>query len=84
MLINSSNNHEYFSHKYNVSNETRDYLDFCGKNFKEVERDKSFFKKDLKKNIFYHTKKKIKSLFFICSVAKTNFNPKDLTTMFLI
>ncbi len=83
LLVDGSNNHEYFSHKYNVSNETRDYLDFCGKNFKEVERDKNFFKKDLKKNIFYHTKKKIKSLFFIYFIAKKNFNPKDLLSMFL-
>ncbi len=83
LLVDGSNNHEYFSHKYNVSNETRDYLNFCGSNFKEAKRDKNFFKKDLKKNIFYHTKKKIKSLFLICSIAKTNFNPKELATMFL-
>ncbi len=82
LLVDGSNNHEYFSHKYNVSNETRDHLDFCGRNFKEAQRDKNFFKKDLKKNIFYHTKKKIKSLFFICSIAKRNFNLKDLVSMF--
>ena len=82
LLVDGSNNHEYFSHKYNVSNETRDYLDFCGRNFKEAQRDKNFFKKDLKKNIFYYNKKKIKSLFFICSMTKRNFNSKDLTLMF--
>ena len=82
LLVDGSNNHEYFSHKYNVSNETRDYLDFCARNFKEAQRDKNFFKQDLKKNIFYYTKKKIKSLFFIYSIAKKNFNPKDLTSMF--
>jgi len=82
LLVDGSNNHEYFSHKYNVSNETRDYLDFCGRNFKESQREKNFFKKDLKKNIFYHTKKKIKSLFFICSMEKKFFNSKDLVSMF--
>ena len=82
LLVDGSNNHEYFSHKYNVSNETRDHLDFCGRNFKEAQRDKNFFKKDLKKNIFYHTKKRIKSLFFISSIAKRNFNLKDLVSMF--
>tara|TARA_B100000700_G_scaffold182459_1_gene201343 strand:- start:1050 stop:2297 length:1248 start_codon:yes stop_codon:yes gene_type:complete len=82
LLVDSSNNHEYFCHKYKVSNETRDYLDFCGKNFKEVQKNKNFFKKDLKKNIFFHKKNKIKSLFFIYSLAKTNFKPKDLMSMF--
>ena len=82
LLVDSSDNHEYFCHKYKVSNETRDYLDFCGKNFKEVQKNKNFFKKDLKKNIFFHKKNKIKSLFFIYSLAKTNFKPKDLMSMF--
>ena len=82
LLVDSSNNHEYFCHKYKVSNETRDYLDFCGKNLKEVQKNKNFFKKDLKKNIFYYKKNKIKSLFFIYSLAKTNFKPKDLISMF--
>ena len=65
LIIDQTNDHEYFCHKYKVSNETRDYLDFCGKNFKEVQKNKNFFKKDLKKNIFFHKKNKIKSLFFI-------------------
>ena len=82
LLVDSSNNHEYFCHKYKVSNETRDYLDFCGKNLKEVQKNKNFFKKDLKKNIFYYKKNKIKSLFFLYSLAKTNFKPKDLISMF--
>ena len=36
MLLDGSNNHEYFSHKYNVSNETRNNLDFSARNFKEA------------------------------------------------
>ena len=40
LLVDGSNNHEYFSHKYNVSNETKDYLDFCAINLKEAEKDK--------------------------------------------
>ena len=47
LLIDGSNNHEYFSHKYNIPNETKEHLDFCGKYFKEIQSNKNFFKKDL-------------------------------------
>jgi len=81
LLVDGSNNHEYFSHKYNTSNETKDYLDFCSRNLKEAGKDKDFFKKHLKKNIFYNGKNKMKSLFLIYSITKQNFNYKELTSM---
>ena len=78
LLIDGSNNHEYFSHKYNVSNNTRDHLVFCAKKFKDIQSNKNFFKRDLKKNIFLFGKEKIKSLFFLNSINKTNLKPKGL------
>ena len=77
LLIDGSNNHEYFSHKYNIANETRDHLTFCGKNFKEIQSNKNFFKNDLSKNIFVFGKDRIKSLFLLNSIAKKNFKIKD-------
>ena len=77
LLIDGSNNHEYFSHKYNIANETRDHLAFCGKNFKEIQSNKNFFKNDLSKNIFVFGKDRIKSLFLLNSIAKKNFKIKD-------
>ena len=81
LLVDGSNNHEYFSHKYNISNETKDYLDFYARNFKEINRDKDFFKKNLKKKIFYNGKNKIKSLFLTHSISKTNLNYKELSSV---
>ena len=75
LLIDGSNNHEYFSHKYNIENETKDHLNFCAKNFKEIQVNKNFFKKDLKKNIFIFGKNRVKSLLFLYNVIKKN--PKN-------
>tara|TARA_B100000686_G_scaffold212968_1_gene219932 strand:- start:1432 stop:2688 length:1257 start_codon:yes stop_codon:yes gene_type:complete len=62
LLIDDSNNHEYFSHKYNVSNELRESLNLLAKNFKIIKGKKLFFKKDLKKNIYFFGKKHLRLL----------------------
>ena len=62
LLIDDSNNHEYFSHKYNVSNELRESLNLLAKNYKIIKEKKFFFKKDLKKNIYFFGKKHLRLL----------------------
>ena len=56
MLIDETNNHEYFSHKYNVSNELKENLNIIAKNFKTLQKNKEFFQKDIKKNIYFFGK----------------------------
>ncbi len=68
ILLDSSNNHEYFSHKYNVSNETKINLNLYAKLLKEIDSNKNFFRKDLRKNIFYNGREKIKSIFLIHNI----------------
>ena len=77
LLVDGSNNHEYFSHKHNISNESKEYLNFCGKYFKEIQSNKNFFKKDLNKNIFLFGKEKIKSLLLLSNIIKKNFKPNE-------
>ena len=62
LLIDDTNNHEYFSHKYNVSNDLKDALNLLEKNLKTVKEKNFFFKKDLKKNIYFFGKQHIKLL----------------------
>ena len=52
LLIDLKDNHEYFCHKYKVSNKTRDNLKLLGSKFKELQTDKEFFKKNLKNNAY--------------------------------
>jgi len=62
LLIDEKDNHEYFFHKYNVSNNLKNDLILISKNFKNLKMNKSFFKQDLKKNIFYFGKNHLTTL----------------------
>ena len=56
MLIDEKDNHEYFIHKYNVSNKIKDNLEKINKNLIRLKNDKEFFEKDLIKNIYLNGK----------------------------
>ena len=56
MLIDEKDNHEYFIHKYNASNKTKDTLEKFNKNLIKLKNDKEFFEKDLIKNIYLNGK----------------------------
>ena len=77
-LIDSSNNHEYFFHKYNVSNETRNSLTFYAKLLKQVKSSNHFFQKELKKNIFLFGVEEIKKIFILYNLT----NKKTLNDNF--
>jgi len=75
LLIDHSDNHNYFAHKYKTSNFLKEYLNFLHKYFYEAKKNRNFFSKDLKKNVFFHNKEKIISLAkFYYSLIK----PKNL------
>ena len=56
LLIDEKNNHEYFAHKYNVSNNIKENLHISAKNIILIKGNKYFFNKDLKKNIYHNGK----------------------------
>ena len=62
LLIDETNNYEYFSHKYNVSNDLKENLKLINENFKDLQKNKKFFQKDLKKNIYFFGKKHLIAL----------------------
>ncbi len=74
-LVDNTDNHIYFSHKYKVSNYLKEYLIFFHQYLYEAKKNKNFFGKDLKKNIFYHGKNKTASLakFYFISHSKKNY-----------
>ena len=73
LLIDEKDNHDYFSHKYNISNNLRLDINLKAKNFKDLQNNSKFFKKDLKKNIFYHGKEHILFLNLMNFVINKNF-----------
>ncbi len=62
LLIDERNNHEYFTHKYNVSNYLKDKLNLLTKNYLKITKDKNFLKKDLLKNLYFFGKKHLQNL----------------------
>jgi len=62
LLIDEKNNHEYFSHKYNVPNSIKENLILLAKNLKVLKENKNFFDKDLEKNIYLNGKSHLISL----------------------
>ena len=62
LLVDEENNHEYFSHKYNISNNLKENMNLLAKNFIHLQRNKNFLQKELKKNIFYFGKKHLNNL----------------------
>ena len=77
LLIDEKNNHEYFSHKYNISNDLKETLNLCAKNYKLISEDKDFLNKDLEKNIYYNGKKHLINLNIVNFVINSKYKLKD-------
>ena len=78
LMIDDTDNHLYFSHKYKISNLLKEYLAFIHSHFIQVKKNKNFFGKDLKKNIFYHGKRRMTSLAKFYFISKNKKNYLDL------
>ena len=62
LLLDESNNFEYFCHKYKVSNIIKTKLSIMHKALLNYKNDKDYFVKNLKKNIFYQSKKELQEI----------------------
>ena len=79
LLIDEKNSHEYFGHKYNVSNNIKDNLDLLAKNLRLLRENKDFFNKDLEKNIYLNNKNHLISLNILNFVIDTKYKFKDFS-----
>ncbi len=79
LLIDEKNSHEYFGHKYNISNDIKESLNSFAKSLKLIEENKDFFNKDLEKNIYLYDKKYLVNLNILNFVINTKLKPKDFS-----
>ena len=77
LLIDDQNTHEYFGHKYNISNNIKDNLNSLAKNIQLIKENKSFFKKDLEKNIYLNNKNYLINLNILNFVINPKIKLKD-------
>ncbi len=73
LMLDETNNYQYFFHKYNISNKTKDKLNLYSKLLKQIKSDDDFFTKNLKKNLFLLGKDKVKKIFILHTLI---FNKK--------
>ena len=73
LMLDETNNYQYFFHKYNISNKTKDKLNSYSKLLKQIKSDDDFFTKNLKKNLFLIGKDKVKKIFILHTLI---FNKK--------
>ncbi len=62
LLVDETNNQEYFCHKYHVSNDLKESLNLLRKNYLDFQSNKKFFEKELRKNIYFYGKKHLLTL----------------------
>ena len=79
LLIDEKNNHEYFAHKYNVSNNIKENLHISAKNIILIKGNKYFFNKDLKKNIYLNGKNHLINLNILNFVINKKLKFKDFS-----
>ena len=77
LLIDERKSHEYFGHKYNVSNEIKEYLNLLAKNFEFQKKNRNFFTKDLEKNIYLFSKNHLITLNILNFVINTKLKLED-------
>ena len=76
LIIDESNNYEYFCHKYKTSNDLKEKFQNISTNFQNL-KEKSFYTKKNIKRLIYLTNKNYVTdllLFSICANAKKNFS----------
>ena len=79
LLIDEKNNHEYFAHKYNVSNNIKENLHISAKNIILIKGNKYFFYKDLKKYIYLYGKNHLINLNILNFVINEKLKFKDFS-----
>ena len=79
MLIDDKENHEYFIHKYNASNEIKETLERFYKNLIKIKNDKEFFEKNLIKNIYLNGKNHLIALNLINFSINSKVKIDDFT-----
>ena len=71
LTVDGSTNHEYFAHKYKISNDLSDYLNKVAKGYYNSLNDSKFFTDNLKKNLYFYGKEIIQNIIIIRELDKT-------------
>ena len=79
LLLDEKNNHEYFVHKYNISNNIKENLNLFARDLKLIRENKNFLDKDLIKNIYISNKNHLINLNILNFVINPKYKIKDFS-----
>jgi tRNA nucleotidyltransferase/poly(A) polymerase len=79
LLIGEQDNHEYFAHKYKISNNIKENLNLIARDLQLLKKNKYFFDKELEKNIYLNNKNHLINLNIINFVSNTKCKLKDFS-----
>ena len=79
LLIDKDSNHEYFCHKYNVSNDIKDDLNLLAKNLNLLQNKKDFFTKDIEKHIYLNDKSHLINLNILNFASNSEYSFKNFS-----
>tara|TARA_B100000941_G_C28503132_1_gene555558 strand:- start:1790 stop:3052 length:1263 start_codon:yes stop_codon:yes gene_type:complete len=82
LLIDEKDSHEYFGHKYNISNNIKENLNSFAKNLKLINTNKGFLNEDLEKNIYLYNKNYLINLIIINFAINSKLKLKDFNETF--
>ena len=77
LLFDGKDNHEYFFHKYNVSNKIKNSLTKLAFNLDRFKNDKNFLDQDIAKNIYLNGKDHLIALNLINFSINSKVREKD-------
>ena len=63
LIMDETNDYEYFFHKYKISNKIKDNLIILNRGYKNFQANNDFFKKDVKSNLYKFSQKNMAILY---------------------
>ena len=78
LIMDATNDYEYFFHKYKISNKIKDNLIILNRGYKNFQANKDFFKKDVKSNLYKYSQKNMAILYTLNILDKKKITSLDI------
>ena len=78
LIVDESNNYEYFCYKYKISNDVKSRLKYIAENFSNLKNKKFYFQENIKKLIYFNDKDRVIDLLLFSSCMNNKINIEEL------
>ena len=78
ILLDQTNDYEYFCHKYKISNSVKNRFRNISNNFENLKKKNYFSKDNIKKLIYFSNKDYVRDLLLFLMCESKKINPEDI------